>query len=71
MITRIANVDADVLVWGETGTGKELVARSIHGKANAVNHNYVAINCAAIPEHLLDSELFGHEAGAFTGAKGK
>lgn len=71
MITRIANVNADVLVWGETGTGKELVARSIHEQSQRRDHNYVAINCAAIPESLLDSELFGHEAGAFTGAKGK
>lgn len=71
MITRIANVNADVLVWGETGTGKELVARSIHEQSKRRDHNYVAINCAAIPESLLDSELFGHEAGAFTGAKTK
>ncbi len=71
MITRIANVNADVLVWGETGTGKELVARSIHEQSKRRDHNYVAINCAAISESLLDSELFGHEAGAFTGAKGK
>lgn len=71
MITRIANVNADVLVWGETGTGKELVARSLHEQSQRRDHNYVAINCAAIPENLLDSELFGHEAGAFTGAKGK
>jgi two-component system C4-dicarboxylate transport response regulator DctD len=71
MITRLANVNADVLVWGETGTGKELVARSLHEQSKRRDHNYVAINCAAIPESLLDSELFGHEAGAFTGAKVK
>jgi two-component system C4-dicarboxylate transport response regulator DctD len=70
MIARIANVDADVLVWGETGTGKELVARSLHEQSKRRNHNYVAINCGAIPANLIDSELFGHEAGAFTGAKG-
>lgn len=69
MITRLANVDADVLVWGETGTGKELVARSLHEQSKRRNHNYVAINCGAIPANLIDSELFGHEAGAFTGAK--
>ncbi len=70
MISRIANVDADVLVWGETGTGKELVARSLHEQSQRRAHHYVAINCGAIPANLLDSELFGHEAGAFTGAKG-
>jgi two-component system C4-dicarboxylate transport response regulator DctD len=69
MIARVANVSADVLVWGETGTGKELVARSLHEQSQRRDYNFVAINCGAIPESLLDSELFGHEAGAFTGAK--
>ncbi len=71
MISRVANVEADVLIMGETGTGKELVARSLHEQSKRRDHNYVAINCAAIPESLLDSELFGHEAGAFTGAKNR
>ena len=71
MIGRVANVDADILVWGETGTGKELVARSLHEQSWRRDNNFVAINCGAIPENLLDSELFGHEAGAFTGAKGQ
>ena len=68
LIRQVAVTDATVLIQGETGTGKELVARAIHQASDRCNHPLIRINCGAIPTNLIESELFGHEKGAFTGA---
>jgi len=68
MVRKMSKIDATVLVQGESGTGKELIARAIHAQSPRANKSFVDINCAAVPETLLESELFGYEKGAFTGA---
>ncbi len=69
MVIKVANSDSTVLITGESGTGKEVFANAIHEASTRKNKNFVKINCAAIPENILESELFGYEDGAFTGAK--
>jgi DNA-binding NtrC family response regulator len=68
LIDTIAPTDASVMILGETGTGKELIARSLHDKSRRASHSFIPVNCGALPENLVESELFGHRKGAFTGA---
>jgi two-component system, NtrC family, C4-dicarboxylate transport response regulator DctD len=68
LILELADTSVDVMIYGETGTGKELVARSLHEHSRRRDHKFVALNCAALPETIFESEVFGHEAGSFTGA---
>lgn len=70
-VITLANAEVNIVINGETGTGKEKIARTLHSQSNRKDHPFVAINCGAMPENLIESELFGHEAGSFTGANKK
>lgn len=67
----VAQTDSTALILGETGSGKELIARYIHQHSSRANNSFIRVNCGAIPSELIDSELFGHEKGSFTGASSK
>ena len=68
LIGKVADTESTILIQGESGTGKELVARAFHNNSSRQHHPFVTINCSALPDNLLESELFGHKKGSFTGA---
>ena len=68
IVDKAATSDSTIMIFGESGTGKELIARALHQNSNRGNKPFIAVNCGAIPHELLESELFGYEKGAFTGA---
>ena len=68
LVSQVADTSSSVLILGETGTGKELIAKSIHNNSSRRKKPMIKVNCAALPVHLIESELFGHERGSFTGA---
>src|SRR5699024_1419990 len=70
-IKKFAKTDSTILITGESGTGKEIVAKSLHIEGNRKNNPFIVVNCASIPDNLLESELFGYVGGAFTGASSK
>jgi DNA-binding NtrC family response regulator len=71
LLTRVADIDSSLLITGESGVGKEVAARFVHQNSTRANEPFIAVNCAAIPSELIESQLFGHEKGAFTSTQAR